>query len=128
VEATEAHERGVHLREGLVPAAFRIAEVDGELVGRTSIRFALNDYLAAFGGHIGYVVLPAHRRRGYATEILRQSLVIAGENGVDRVLLTTDDTNVGSATVIERCGGVLEAVVPDEDGHPMRRYWIQLGE
>ena len=29
------------------------------------------------GGHIGYAVRPAHRRRGYATEILRQSLIIA---------------------------------------------------
>ena len=80
--------------------------------------------MAAYGGHIGYVVLPSHRGRGHATEILRQSVERARAGGVDRVLLTCDDTNVASARVIERCGGALEAVVPDEDGHPMRRYWI----
>ena len=61
------------------------------------------------GGHIGYAVRPAHRRRGYATEILRQSLIVARAVGVDGVLVTCDDDNVGSAAVIERCGGVLES-------------------
>jgi predicted acetyltransferase len=60
-----------------VPATFLVADVDGAIVGRVSIRHELNDHLTHFGGHIGYGVRPAHRRRGYATEILRQSLVIA---------------------------------------------------
>jgi predicted acetyltransferase len=36
-----------------------------------------------------------------------------------------DDDNVGSATVIENCGGQLEAVIvvdPDKPG--FRKYWI----
>jgi predicted acetyltransferase len=98
--------------------------VGGQIVGRTSIRHELNEFLARFGGHIGYGVLDAHRRRGHATEILRQSLVIARARGVDRVLVTCDDDNVGSATVIERCGGVFESVVEGLDGIPIRRYWI----
>lgn len=124
----EQHERerlGLDLPAGRVPAVFLVAEVDGEIVGRTSIRFALNDWLAAYGGHVGYGVRPAHRRRGHATEILRQSLVLARAGGVDRVLVTCDDDNVGSSAVIERCGGVLEGLV-DEPGQavPKRRYWI----
>jgi predicted acetyltransferase len=75
-------------------------------------------------GHIGYGVLAEHRRRGYATEMLRQSLVVARAVGVDRVLVTCDHDNVGSATVIERCGGVLHSVIDCEDGVPKRRYWI----
>lgn len=51
------------------------------------------------GGHIGYAVRPNHRRRGHATEILRQSLVVA------------------------RAGGVLENIA-EVDGVPLRRYWI----
>jgi predicted acetyltransferase len=96
-------------------------------VGRVSIRHELNDFLAHEGGHIGYCVLAEHRRRGYATEILRQGLVIASSVGIDRVLLTCDEHNIGSATVIQRAGGVYESTVTDtEDGVPKHRYWIDL--
>lgn len=107
-----------------VRSSFLVAEVGGVIVGRSSIRFELNDFLAHEGGHIGYGVLAAHRRRGYATEILRQSILIAREEGVDRVLVTCDDDNTGSATVIERCGGVLDSVVTGAEGNHVRRYWI----
>ncbi len=69
---------GVRLPAAQVPATFLVADIGGEIVGRSSIRHVLNDFLEREGGHIGYGVLPGHRRRGYATEILRQSLVIAG--------------------------------------------------
>ena len=83
--------------DGLVPSAFLLAEVDGELVGRVSVRFALNDYLAAQGGHIGYGVRPAFRGRGYATEILRQAIALARTEGVERILVVCDDDNAGSS-------------------------------
>lgn len=124
----DAHRRwrhGIDLAEGMVPAAFLVAEVAGEVVGRSSIRFALNEYLASVGGHIGYGVIDGHRGRGYATEMLRQSLVIARAEGIERVLVTCDDDNIGSAIAIERNGGVLEAVIADPyGGAAKRRYWI----
>ena len=120
-----ANRCGRRLRAGQVPSTFLGAFVDGALVGRTSIRHELNPFLEREGGHIGYAVRPAHRRRGFATAILRQSLVVARAAGVEEVLVTCDDDNVASATVIERCGGVLEDVVPPEaGGTPLRRYWI----
>nr|AAN75602.1 putative acetyltransferase [Saccharopolyspora erythraea NRRL 2338] len=104
--------------------ALLVADVGGEIVGRTSIRHVINDFLASVGGHIGYAVLPQHRRRGYATEILRQSLVVARAHGVKRVLVTCDD-NIASIAVIEACGGQLDSLVPAEPGAPSRRrYWI----
>lgn len=129
LEGLEAQRRGIDVPGSFVPCTFLVADVDGQVVGRTSIRHELNEFLAREGGHIGYCVLPRHRRRGYATEILRQSLVVARAVGVDRVLVTCDDDNVASATVIERCGGMLESVVPNESaggagGPPLRRYWI----
>jgi predicted acetyltransferase len=113
--------------EHLVPASFLVADLDGEIVGRASIRYRLNDWLLQRGGHIGYGVRPASRRRGYATEILRQSLAFLTELGLDRALLTCDDGNAASAMVIEQAGGVLENVVTLPDGTGgMRRYWIDL--
>lgn len=116
--------QGLDLPKGLVPATFLIAEVDGQLVGRASIRHELNRYLLNYGGHIGYGVRPQCRRRGYATEILRQSLVYIRNLGVDEVLLTCFDENIASARVIESQGGVLENIV-ELDGKALRRYWIR---
>ena len=125
IERLDRWSRGIDMPEGIVRSVLLVGDVDGEIVGRASIRFALNDFLAHEAGHIGYGVVAEQRRRGYATEILRQSLVIARAGGVDRVLVTCDVDNVGSATVIERGGGVLESVVEDtRDGVPKRRYWI----
>jgi predicted acetyltransferase len=117
--------RGLDVPQGLVPATFLVAEVDGELVGRVSVRHELNEHLANVGGHIGYGVRPAHRGRGHATEILRQALVVARAEGVGDVLVTCDEDNAASRAVIERLGGVLEDVRP-EQGEPLkRRYWIR---
>jgi predicted acetyltransferase len=128
LERMESERLGVDLPEGWVPATFLVAEAEGQVVGRVSIRHGLNAHLAQVGGHIGYGVRPGFRRRGYATDILRQSLEFAASIGLDRVLVTCDVGNLGSATVIERCGGVLENVVPGPDGSgPTCRYWVETG-
>ena len=125
VHRLEDQRRGEALPQGWVPGTFRVAVVGDRIVGRISVRHRLNDYLSMIGGHLGYAVVPSLRRRGLATEMLRQALVIARSEGVDRVLVTCDEDNVGSFRAIERCGGVLESVVPGEvDGPRKRRYWI----
>lgn len=115
---------GRNLSQGRVRATFFIAELDGELIGRASIRHSLNDFLRNFGGHIGYGVRPQFRRRGFATEILKQSLQYIHELGVTEVLVTCDDDNVGSLKVIESQGGILENRV-EYEGTLKRRYWIK---
>lgn len=125
VQRVDDHAHGRNVGPGMVESTWLLAVVGNDVVGRSSIRFALNDFLRREGGHIGYAVRPQHRRRGYATEILRQSTVIARAHGVDDILVTCDDDNVGSATVIERCGGVLDDVIESSDGTALRRYWIR---
>ncbi|MEI8067208.1 MAG: GNAT family N-acetyltransferase, partial [Actinomycetes bacterium] len=123
LEALENDRIGRNLAEGRVTATFLIAEAEGHLIGRSSIRHELNDFLFNVGGHIGYGVRPEFRRRGYATEILKQSLEMIRKLGVNEVLITCDDENIGSAKVIESQGGILENRVEFE-GTLKRRYWI----
>jgi predicted acetyltransferase len=127
VASLERYRHGLDLPERWVPSTFLVAEVDGTIVGRVSIRHELsNDFLASEGGHIGYAVLPQHRRRGYATEILRQTLDVVRGLGVERGLVCCDDDNVASARVIEQAGGVLAGIVIGEKAQPVRRHWFTL--
>ena len=125
LDVLEQIRRGLEVPGGLVPATFLIAEAGSELVGRVSIRHELNAYLRECGGHIGYGVRPGHRRRGYATEMLRQALGVARAEGLDNVLVTCHDDNAASAIVIERAGGLLEDVRSAPDARRIRRYWIR---
>lgn len=124
VELHRNYRLGLNLPDNLVRAAFLVADVDDTIVGRASLRFGLNEFLLHQGGHIGYGVLAEHRRKGYATEILRQALIITRSEGIDPVLVTCDDTNAASSVVIERCGGRLENIVEGAGGAAVRRYWI----
>jgi predicted acetyltransferase len=92
---------------------------DEEVVGRISLRHTLTPWLLEVGGHIGYAVRPTARRKGHATSALGLMLRIAGERGIDPVLVTCDDDNVGSRRVIEANGGVLEDV-----RNRKMRFWL----
>lgn len=101
-----------------------------EIVGRTSIRKKLTDHLMKDGGHIGYAVVPEFRKNGYATQILKQSLIYCKENEIHqdgKVLVTCDDDNIGSIKTIENNGGVLWDKIELDPNRPLkRRYWISL--
>jgi predicted acetyltransferase len=128
LQALTEQAQGVNLPAQHVPSTFLFAFVGHRIVGRASIRHSLNEFLHRVGGHIGYVVVPEFRRRGYATAILRQSLPIARDKcGAHRILVTCDDDNIGSIRTIEKNGGILENLVegPDLD-KPKRRYWIDV--
>jgi predicted acetyltransferase len=94
--------------------------VDGvEFLGRLSIRHDLTPALTEVGGHIGYCVRPSARQRGYATQMLTQSLPIAGALGIEPALVTCDVDNIGSRKVIEAAGGELE-----DERHGKLRFWV----
>lgn len=93
--------------------------IGGEFLGRIAIRHRLTPVLLGVGGHIGYDVRPSARRRGHATEMLRRALPIARDLGIDPALITCDVDNIGSRTVIERNGGVLE-----DERHGKLRFWV----
>jgi predicted acetyltransferase len=90
-----------------------------EVVGFLALRHRLNAWLLEEGGHIGYGVRPSRRGQGHASRALRLALGSAAELGLDRVLVTCDEDNVGSRRTIERCGGAYE-----DSRNGKRRYWI----
>lgn len=118
---------GKNLPAGFVPETFLFGFVGPRIVGRVAIRHALTAALEREGGHIGYLVVPEFRRRGYATQMLAHSLGHAREQlGLDEVLVTCDNNNIGSIRAIERNRGVLQDIIAI-DGHkePVRRYRVR---
>ena len=105
---------------------FLLDEERGRLLGAVNIRHYLNDALLRTGGHIGDGIRPSERRKGYATEIVRLALEECKKLGINRVLMTCNKNNIGSAKSIIRNGGVLENEITDENGSIEQRYWIEL--
>ena len=127
VEHVQLHRRmrcGVDLPPDQVRGTFLLAAAGEDVVGRVSIRFKLNEWLATQGGHIGYGIRPGRRGQGYAKEVLRQALVVARSEGVGAALLTCDPNNEASAAVIVHNGGVEDEPHTDAAGSTKRRFWI----
>ena len=104
---------------------------DGALVGMIQVRHRIedNDYLRLYSGHIGYSVRPRERRKGYATEMLRQALEFCRELGLKRVLMTCWPYNEGSKKAILNNGGIFESRRYEPYENDMfDRYWIELQE
>jgi predicted acetyltransferase len=120
------HAEGKHLPDGFVPESVYWL-VDGTVfIGRISIRHRLTPQLLQSGGHIGYDIRPTQRRKGYGSVILRLGLERAAALGLERVLLTCDETNDASRKIIEKNGGVLEKSVAVEGGPNKLHFWITL--
>lgn len=115
---------GKQIPEGHVPSTLLFAfDSNGKIVGRVSIRHILNADLLNIGGHVGYGVVPSERLKGYATLILKESILYIKLHfpELDKILVTCDEDNIGSQKTIEKNGGELENIVQGK-----KRYWITL--
>ncbi|CAM3168385.1 GNAT family N-acetyltransferase [Filibacter tadaridae] len=103
---------------------FMVDEKD-RVLAMVDIRHDLTEYLENVGGHIGYGVRPAERKKGYATWILAEALKKCDELGIRRVLVTCNEDNIGSAKTIVKNGGIEDESFIEEDGTIVRRFWIE---
>jgi predicted acetyltransferase len=110
---------GVDLHDGRVPMTTYWLFSGQKPVALCKLRHRLTDSLRRVGGHIGYCVRPTERRKGFGRAVLALALLAAGEQGIDRVLITCNEDNRPSRRVVERNGGVLDR---NESG--LSYYWV----
>ena len=100
-------EDGVNLGDGMVSESVFWLVCDDVIVGESRLRHTLTSRLKEHGGNIGYTIAPSSRRRGFGSEILRQTLTRAWAKGLNEALITCDSDNLASRKVIEKSGGRL---------------------
>ncbi|MGH8634248.1 MAG: GNAT family N-acetyltransferase [Burkholderiales bacterium] len=121
--------KGIGLPKGFVAhSSFWLVRDKSEIVGVSNLRHELTPALRIEGGHIGYGIRPSLRRKGFGSQILRETLSRARSRGLNRILLTCGKENIASVKIILANGGVLDS----EAFHAPRneiiqRYWIDLG-
>lgn len=91
----------------VITDTFFAVDKSDRIVGIIDLRHTLNDFLKDFG-NCGYSVRPSERRKGYATEMLRQILEVAKRSGMDELHLSVECDNEPSIKTIKSNGGVYE--------------------
>ncbi|GIO36805.1 GNAT family acetyltransferase [Paenibacillus antibioticophila] len=110
---------GINLKEGLVPQTIYWFYDHDRPVGYGKLRHKLNEKLLEHGGHIGYVIRPTARNRGYGKQALTELVKQAHLMGIKEILLTCDEANTASKRIIEFNGGVMSEL---KEGSC--KYWI----
>lgn len=105
---------------------FVVREMDSKIIGMIDIRHSLNEFLASYGGHIGYGVRPSERGKGYGRAILKLALDYAKGIGLEKVMLACNQENERSRKTILSCDGVKEKEFLHTDGKIVEVYWISL--
>jgi predicted acetyltransferase len=104
---------------------------DGEFCGSIGFRWQPGTEMlpAHCLGHIGYAVVAWKRRRGYATQALREMLEDAAREGLRYVEIATGVDNTASQRVIEANGGIVVeefVTLPSLGSKRELRYRIHL--
>lgn len=108
----EKESKGIDLLEGRVPSTVYFLMNNDRIISHISIRHSIdNDFLKLYGGHIGYGVRPTERKKGYATIMLHLALIKCKEIGLENVMISCKESNVGSAKIIENNSGIQKEII-----------------
>ena len=100
----------------------------GAFCGTINLRFVpgKEELPSHVSGHVGYAIVPWKQRRGYATRALALIRPVARDVGLARVLVTCDEGNAASRSVILANGGIAAGTQRAE--HPGQQskllFWI----
>lgn len=122
--------KGINLEKDRVPSSYYFLMSGNRIIGCISIRHNINnEVLNRYGGHIGYNVRPLERKKGYATKMLNLALEKCDELGLEEVMVTCKENNIGSAKTIENNYGILkETIYIPEENCNFKKYWINVKE
>lgn len=118
--------KGFNIPQGWVPcSSYWLVDDSGEVVGVIRIRHRVDsDYLQMIG-HIGYEIKSSRRKEGYGSKLLELGLTEARKIGLEKVLITCDEDNVGSIRIIEKFNGKYKkSFVDDESGKNVLQYEV----
>ena len=127
IRSLRNHAEGCDSPGGSVPcSAYWLLSENQSLLGEIHIRHRLTPDMENYGGHIGYMVRPDERGKGYGTRMLALALEKAAAMGLERVMITCEPGNIASERVIQRNGGKLIDGPAARGGRVASRYWIEL--
>lgn len=139
LELNTNNREGKIVNNNWVPATtfFAVRKNDAKIVGMIDIRHNLqNDFLAQYGGHIGFSVRPGERKKGYGAEILKMGIEYAKSLGIKKLMLGCFSDNLLSIKTIEKCGGKLTETkkfsdnqfykITDAEEKIVNIYWFDL--
>lgn len=127
IDLIKKKERGESLSKGQTPfSTFWLIDKE-EFIGRVRIQHTLTKKIRTIEGQIGYTIRPSKRKNGYGKKILALALSKCRELGMDKVLVTCDETNIASKKIIEVSGGIFEKANEQGKGKPKKLlYWITI--
>lgn len=127
LKSEENQSKGIGLPDGWVPhTRFWYLLNEKRILGSIDLRYSLTPNLSDLGGHIGYVVRPSERNKGYATSMLAKTIVQANNCNLTKLLLTAASDNIASRKVIVNNGGILNAERYSKIAGCMTAYyWIK---
>ena len=113
--------------KNLIPQSTFLLYDDNCLVGSVNIRHYVNEKTENFGGHIGYLIRPTKRNKGYGTQILKLALEKCKKLGIEEVIVACREDNLASMNVIKNNKGIfLNRVFNDNKGCYYCRYKIVI--
>lgn len=126
LETVELGKRKENLPEGKVPTFvyFAVRKIDNKIIGIVSIRPNLNEFLTKYAGHIGFIVSPKERQKGYGKIITKLAIEKCKEFGTNEIIITCKKTNIISAKCILSCGGELIEEIPWFDNIQIQQRYI----